>query len=229
MHGRAARWMTQSSLGAYERMIVMSNRMRGELHRFHGRERGVDVVPDGIDLTRFVPRERMEARRELGFSDDTRPWVLFASFRADNAVKRPQLAMAAFQRAAERRSDLVLKSISGRPHCELPLWMCAANVLLMSSTREGWPNVVKEALACNVPFVSTDVSDLAEIAAAQPICTVTDATPDALADGILRAIGAQSNNDLRSCVKSMSLPVVAERLRSIYASTLCEVEEKSVA
>jgi len=229
MHGRAARWMTQSSLGAYERMIVMSNRMRGELRRFHGRDRGVDVVPDGIDLTRFVPRDRMEARRELGFSDDTRPWVLFASLRADNAVKRPQLAMAAFQRAAERHPVLVLKTISGRPHDELPLWMSAANVLLITSTREGWPNVVKEALACNVPFVSTDVSDLAAIAAAQPICTVTEATPDALADGILRAIGAQSNNNLRNCVKSMSLPVVAERLRSIYASTLCEVEEKSAA
>jgi glycosyltransferase involved in cell wall biosynthesis len=205
----------------------MSNRMRSELRRFHGRERGVDVVPDGIDLTRFVPRDRMEARRELGFAGDTRPWVLFASFRAENAVKRPQLAMAAFRRAAERRCDLVLKTISGRPHREVPLWMSAANVLLMTSTREGWPNVVKEALACNVPFVSTDVSDLATVAATQPSCTVTDAVPDALADGILRAIEEGSTSNLRSCVKTMSLPIVAERLRSIYALAMCGTQKAS--
>jgi glycosyltransferase involved in cell wall biosynthesis len=221
MHGRAARWMTGSSLRAYERVIVMSNRMRHELRRFHGRERGVEVVPDGIDLTRFVPRDRMESRRALGFADDTRPWVLFASFRSNNAVKRPQLAVAAYRRAVERRPDLVFKTISGRPHHELPLWMSAANVLLMTSTREGWPNVVKEALACNVPFVSTDVSDLAAIAAVRRSCTVTDATPDALADGILRAIAADSTDNLRSCVEMMSLPVIAERLQSIYASSLC--------
>jgi glycosyltransferase involved in cell wall biosynthesis len=163
----------------------------------------------------------MEARHALGFSNDTRPWVLFASFRSNNAVKRPQLAMAAFRRAAERRSDLVLKTISGRPHHELPLWMSAANVVLITSTREGWPNVVKESLACNVPFVSTDVSDLGAIAAVQPSCTVTDATPNALADGILRAIDADSTSSLRSCVEAMSLPVIADQLRSIYASNLC--------
>jgi glycosyltransferase involved in cell wall biosynthesis len=219
-HGRAARWLTRSSLRNYERVIVMSHRMQEELRRFHHRSTGVHVLPDGIDLTRFRPRDRMECRRELGFPDDVRPWVVFASVRANNPVKRPELAMASYEHAARRSSDLALKLISGRPHEELPLWMSAANVLLMTSTREGWPNVVKEALACNVPFVSTDVSDLKRIAKSEPSCFVVDATPEALGEAMLKAINAGATGRLRSWVEEMNLPATADRLASIYASVL---------
>src|SRR5262249_29620005 len=153
---------------SFDQVIVMSQRMRNDLRRAHRRANGVTVLPDGIDLEKFTPVDRNEARRRLGFAGDTRPWVLFASLRSNNPVKRHDLALAAVRRASIRRSDLVLKTLSGRPHHEVPLWMNAANVLLLTSTREGWPNVVKEALACNVPFVATDVSDLARIADCEP-------------------------------------------------------------
>jgi hypothetical protein len=65
--------------------------------------------------------------------------------------------------------------------------------------------------------VSTDVSDLAHIANVHPSCTVSDATAEALAQGILRAVDAPAAN-LRSCIETMSLPIVAERICSIYGA-----------
>lgn len=220
LHGWAARRMTSTALPNFERVIVMSHRMREELRLHHGRERGVEVVPDGIDLTRFAPRDRQAARTKLGYSEDRRPWVLFASQRDNNPVKRPQLAQAAFRAAAQLRPDLVFHPISGVPHEQLPVWMNAANVLLLTSTREGWPNVVKEALASNLPFASTDVSDLARIAAVEPSCTVVQADPEALAAGIIRAIDLPPVTTLRSHVDCMSLPRIAQSLLEIYRSVL---------
>ncbi|QEG36648.1 glycosyltransferase [Bythopirellula goksoeyrii] len=220
LHGWAARRLTRQSLPSYQRVLVMSHRMRDELSRYHGRCAGVEVLPDGIDLQQFQPRERMAARRELGFSDDTRPWILFASLKSCNPVKRSGLAKAAFERAAAQRPDVVLQTISGKPHDEIPLWMSAANVLLMTSTREGWPNVVKEALACNVPFVSTNVSDLSRITAVEPSCVVADANPDKLAQGILTALETPPSKPLQNYVASMALPKIARQLTAIYHDTL---------
>jgi glycosyltransferase involved in cell wall biosynthesis len=216
MHGRAARWMTRRSLTHYDRVLVMSHRMRSELLQYHGRSLGVAVVPSGVDLQRFRPVDRMEARRKLGFPGDKRPWVLFATLRPHNPIKRPELASAAFEYAKSRRPDLVMHTLSGRLHDEVQLWMGAANVLLMTSTREGWPNVVKEALACNVPFVSTDVSDLAAIAGVEPSCTVAEADARALGAGILNAIDCATPVTLRRHVEPMALTKIAEHVRSIY-------------
>jgi glycosyltransferase involved in cell wall biosynthesis len=80
--------------------------------------------------------------------------------------------------------------------------------------------VVKEALACNIPFVSTDVSDLARIAAVEAGCVVAPADPDALADGILKAIETKPSGTLRRHVERMALPTIAEELHTIYDAVL---------
>ena len=44
----------------------------------------------------------------------------------------------------------------------VPIYLNAADVLLLTSFSEGSPNIIKEALACNCPIVSTDVGDVKE-------------------------------------------------------------------
>ncbi|QDS99804.1 glycosyltransferase [Adhaeretor mobilis] len=216
LHGRVVCHMTRRALPAYERVIVMSDRMRAELALHHRRNHEVEVIPDGIDLHQFQPMDRREARHRLGLTEDTRPWVLFASLHSNNPLKRPQLAREAVAAAAGKRPEIVLKTLTGQSHDQVALWMNAANVLLLTSTREGWPNVVKEAIACNTPFVATDVSDLVEIARVEASCTVAEATPSALAKGILHAIDSPRPTDLHQQMQSMNMGAIALKIRSLY-------------
>ena len=52
--------------------------------------------------------------------------------------------------------------LRGVSHEEVSIWFNASDVVLLTSLQEGSPNVIKEALACNVPIVSVAVGDVPE-------------------------------------------------------------------
>jgi len=212
--GAIAPWLTRAVVRRFRHVVVVSNRMRRDVARFVGDGR-ISVLPSGIDLTRFFPRERMAARHALGEDGDARPWVLFSSVADQNPVKRAELAQAAMHIVNRHRPEVQLKIMTGVERALVPEFVSACNVILLTSTHEGWPNIVKEGLASNIPFVSTDVSDLAEIASREPSCAVTDADPDALARALLDVLEASPAN-LRQYVEPMSMSRTAAKLASIY-------------
>jgi len=140
--------MTRVGLGRFDSIVVMSERMRAEVRSYTRHDRVV-VIPDGVDLDLFRPMERAAAREQLGFPHDSRPWVLFPTIQSRNPIKRPELAERAVEVARRLVPDLQLRVATGTPHEAMPLLMNAASVVLMTSVHEGWPNSVKEALACN--------------------------------------------------------------------------------
>jgi hypothetical protein len=84
-------------------------------------------------------------------------------------------------------------------------------------------------LACNVPFVSTDVSDLAAIAETEPNCFVADASPQALARALGETLDYRGPSNLRCHVEPMALDAIGRRLLEIYhhicpSETLKKVE-----
>jgi len=216
LHNAACRWLTRTQLRKYKCVVVMSKRMKCEILT----ERSglhVRVLPDGIDLDQFRPLDRFEARRRLGMAGDQSPWVLFATVSDDNPVKRVPLAQAAFALFAKQVPGAKLKILTGVPHDKVSLWVNACDVTLLTSSHEGWPNIIKESLACNVPFVSTDVSDLRAIADAEPGCTVADATPEALCEALLQTLDRDPPGDLRRHVARMGVGETARRLVALYA------------
>ncbi len=217
LHGALANALTRRGLPYYDRTVVMSYSMRTDIEkRKQGAVQKIDVVPDGLDLELFLPMDRQHCRQALGHGDDKRPWVLLTTLFEDNPIKRVPLAREAVERARQQLPDLVLKVASDVPHRDMPLWVNACNVILMTSVHEGWPNAIKESLACNVPFVSTDVSDLGLISALEPSCKTVVAHPQALADALVHTLQNPTLNNLRSYVKDMEVNVVARRLRHIY-------------
>lgn len=222
LHGSLANVLTRRALPQFDRVIVMSDAMRRDLAAHRSRPVGgqVDVVTDGLDLGMFQPRERQACRALLGHGEDRRPWVLMTTLFDDNPVKRVPLARAAVALAQQALPDLVLKVASGQPHRDMPLWVNACNAILLTSEHEGWPNAIKEALACNVPFVSTDVSDLAMISAREPSCHTVPAEPGALAAALLETLGHGPPQNLRQHVQAMDVRSVAGRLCDIYRDML---------
>jgi len=111
---------------------------------------GSAVLPCGPDLGRFEPIERQRARRELGLDPDGR----FLFFPANPA--RPEKR---HDRAAELAARCGAELLSGgsiEPE-RMPLWLNAANAVLVTSDYEGFGMAAIEALACGVPVLSTPV------------------------------------------------------------------------
>ena len=111
---------------------------------------GRTVLPCGPDLRRFVPIPREEARRELGL-DPSQP---FAFFPADPARPEKRHDRAAELAAA---AGVELRTGGGIDPDRMPLWVNAANAVLLTSDNEGLGLVALESLACDVPVLSTPV------------------------------------------------------------------------
>jgi len=113
-----------------------------------GVRRRVVVLPCGVDLARFRPLPRAEARAHLGLDPDA-PCLLFPADPA-RAEKR-------FDRAREVAGDVPLLTLGDVHPDEVPTWVNAANAVLVPSEREGFGLAALEALACDVPVLATPV------------------------------------------------------------------------
>jgi len=111
---------------------------------------GAAVLPCGPDLSRFGPIPRGEARRALGL-DPKRPYLLFPANPARPEKRHDRAAELATACAAE-----LLDGGAIEPE-RMPLWLNAANAVLVTSDYEGFGMVAVEALACEVPVLSTPV------------------------------------------------------------------------
>lgn len=117
------------------------------------------VIPGGINSSIFTPIPKEDARILLGLPINKKI-VLFPSDPA-RPVKRFALARAAVEEV-RKNMDVDLLTLGNVKHELIPWYMNAADAMVFTSSNEGSPNVVKEALACNLPVVSINVGDVAE-------------------------------------------------------------------
>lgn len=172
------------------------------------------VLPNGVDTSLFAPRDRAAARAELGWDAGER----VALFGADPAVerKRHPLAVAACEEAARRGVPVSLHVAHGARPEDMPLLMNASDCLLLTSAIEGSPNVVKEALMCDLPVVSTDVGDVRELLDGVEPSRVCHDTPEALADALVAVLDAPARSDGRARSGWLDQRRIAERLLAVY-------------
>jgi glycosyltransferase involved in cell wall biosynthesis len=111
---------------------------------------GLAVLPMGADLDRFGPTPREEARARLGLDPGGR-YLLFPASR-NRPEKRHDLAAEVAGRAGAELLSL------GTVEAErMPDWVNAASAVLVTSEYEGFGLAAVEALACDVPVLSTPV------------------------------------------------------------------------
>jgi glycosyltransferase involved in cell wall biosynthesis len=169
------------------------------------------IVPDGVDLARFRPLDRRRCRQAIGLDADA-THVLFPA-----APNRPEKRYALAAAAVGRLESVELQTLGRVRHDDVPLWINAADAVLLTSLYEGSPNVVKEALACNVPVVSVDVGDVRERIAGVDGCFIGSAEPEALAAGLRQALPRERTAG-RERVQEVSLERINARLLDIYGA-----------
>lgn len=193
-----------------EGVVVMSEEMAAHL------ECESTVIPHGVDLERFAPKPRASARERLDWPTD-RHVVLFP-YSPDREIKDYPRAERVVEAARERLDGPIeLRTVTGVPHAEMPTYYNAADLLLLPSEREGSPNAVKEAMACNVPVVATPVGDVPERLDGIDPSAVGD-TDEALVEGVVTVLrDDRRRSDGRERIQvEVSVAATSARLHEVY-------------
>lgn len=228
MEAAINRALVPSFAGIIVKSEAMRRSLQGSARESDGR---VYVIPNGLDLERFRPisggssplQKTAECIDVLFAADPNRPEKRFRLAQA--AVDRATALLQTEPVAASGPRRCRLHTIHGRPQEEMPAWMNAADVLILSSAHEGSPNVVKEAMACNLPIVATAVGDVPALLHEVAGTTVVfeerfeARAVDALARGILRG-HAHGRTRGRERMAGLSLEAIARRIRAVYDEAL---------
>jgi len=175
-----------------------------------------EVVPNGVDMSRFYPMDRMDARNRLGWSLEKKI-VLFA---ANPARTEKNFPLAENVVALLKNTDVLLMPVWQIQHELMNCCFNAADALLLTSRYEGSPNVVKEAVACNLPVVSTDVGDVREIIENIAGCFVCPQDANVLASALAATLKEKRRIDGRERIRDLEISVVAQRLIRLYERVL---------
>lgn len=139
------------------------------------------VIPVGIDLTRFMPMNKLEMRRKYGFSNDDKIIMYIGRLEAEKNLEflidvfcelRSKSRKLVFVGGGKDRNRLQQKCISRGlksviflgefDQDRVPEILNCADLFVLTSLFESGPLVVIEAIACNIPVISTDVGRVKE-------------------------------------------------------------------
>jgi len=179
------------------------------------------VIPNGVDLDLFSPGDSAQARRALGL-DPAKKFILFPYDPAE-ARKRYDLIEAAAALARADIPELEILHARGVARHLMPLYMNAADVLVLASLFEGSPNAVKEAMAVNLPVVAVDVGDVAELLGSAEGNYLVPRSPEAMASRIVEVCRARARSRGRAWIVRLSMPNVARQIVEVYANVMSGV------
>jgi glycosyltransferase involved in cell wall biosynthesis len=191
------RWAAQNADG----LVAVSGGLKRRLVEFGVAADRVRVLRNGVDLALFRPHDRQAARGTFGFK---RPSLLAVgnlvalkrhSLMIDALTHLPEVELVIVGEGPERdHIEMLVRErkvadrvrLLGRmPQDRLPEIYSAADLLLLVSTHEGWPNVLLESMACGTPVVVSPMDGIADIVGASEAGRIlADDTPSGLASVI---------------------------------------------
>ncbi len=238
-----------AALEGATRIVAVCSALRDAAIALGAPPERVTVIGNGIDLSHFHPIDRQIARRRLGLPEGGR--MLLSVGHLCERKGFHLLIEAVGKLAAGGMRDLFLVIVGGggeegdvsgilarmaralppgtvrlvgpKPPEELSLWYSAADLFCLASAREGWANVLLEALACGTPVVGTNVWGIPEVISSPKLGILRERTPQALAEGIALALSRPwSREDLVRHAQGRSWDVVAGEVVSLFREVLGE-------
>lgn len=182
------------------------------------------IIPCGIELENFRQMDKKEARIRLGLKQDEK-YVLFASSFCVEEKNYP-LAKKSIQAT---NLDLELIELKGKMREEVNLLLNAVDLLLLTSYSEGSPQIIKEAMACDCPIVSTDVGDVREVIGSTEGCYLTTFDPEDVAAKIKQAFDFGQRTNGRKKIEYLDNKNIAGEIFKIYQHAilkngLCDIK-----
>lgn len=178
------------------------------------------VVPNGVNIERFDEKPKVECQEQLGW-DTKKKHVLFPARKEDSRKNWP-LAEGAVKMLPEN-IEIELHQMNGVPNDKTPIMYNAADVVVLPSFYEGSANALKEAMACNVPLVTTDMGDCRERIEGVEGCYVAKTYEvEEFAELLGRALafGGKIKGRERLLEDGIADFQIAERLVKIYESVI---------
>ena len=225
-------------------IVAVSDALKSVMVRLGVDADRIAVIPNGVDTQKFAPMSKEEARRRLGLNEGT--YLLAVGNLTEN--KGFHLLIQALQllRTRQHLTNLSLLIVGDGPmrreleqlaeslhvqeqvtfagrvaHEQLHLWYSAADLFCLASAREGWPNVLMEAMACGLPIVATCVGGVPEIVSSEAIGLMTRRDHKDLAQTILQALQRPWRSEvLRQHAASYSWTRVAHELLGLFANVV---------
>lgn len=211
--GRINILLAKTFIPNYDYIIVKSKRMKGLVNsKFHNK---LKVVPNGVDFKVFNPIDYDEARKKLNI--ERKPKVILFLNNVNDPRKNYELFKQSISLLKSKINTLVPYPVK---QTEVPIYLSAADVLVHCSKMEGSSNLIKEAIACNCPIVSTDVGDAKENFEGIDGCYIADFSPDFFSDKIELALDMKTRTNGREKIGHLKLESVAETITHIYVQLL---------
>jgi glycosyltransferase involved in cell wall biosynthesis len=194
-------------------VIVVSPNLLGYLP--HSVREFAYVIPPGVDYDIFRPEPQETARASLGIPREGIR-ILFSDI-SGSPVKRRDIALSVVEQVQRRLPDTQLLLLSSEPYWRVPLYLNAADCLLLTSEKEGSPNIVKEALATNLPIVSVDVGDVAMRCQDVANCRIVPQDTTSLANAVIDMLAIGRGGGGRAAKRTeIENRCVCEVLHKIY-------------
>ena len=174
------------------------------------------VIPNGVNSKKFRPIDRKIALAKTKWNSNKKH-ILFAA-DPDRPVKNYSLATNALKLIA--RNGVEMHELENIPNDRVLYFYNAADLLLLTSFREGSPNVIKEAMACNIPIVSTDVGDVKEVVGETKGCYITSFNPNDVAGKIELSLKFGKRTNGRKAIEHLEDSTIGHKIIGIYYECL---------
>lgn len=201
-------------------VIVMTEEMR----QVTKREDAI-VIPFGIDLNIFSPCPKNQARLELEIPFNEK--LILFPWKPTRTEKRFDVVEGAFHLLQGQFEKVRLITLYNKPHEMVAKYMNACDVMVLASEHEGSPVTVKEAIACNLPIVSVDVGDVAEIINEIDGCYLCERTPKDMAEKIGWVLMRGHRVDGHQRIKNMTVDWAVEKVLDLYKQISSKIKQKN--
>jgi glycosyltransferase involved in cell wall biosynthesis len=186
------------------------------------------VIPCGVDLGVFKPYDRDEARARLRWPKDRR--IVLFPFDPARREKRHDLARASVARLVQEGIDAELMTVFNVANAEMPWCYSAADAMLLCSDQEGSPTSVKEALACNLPVVATEVGDVGELLGGVAGTRICPQDVGAIARNLREVLDGSRRSEFRgrAAMERYDQALTVEKIVGVYTEVLSTFRARAV-